>query len=146
MLDQFCKNPWEFQQTFETPLKNLQSFVSTILLSDEPLRGGNLTIDRVVFEPRDLNAMLARYSIPPRCERGLRLTAVGPHETEELLRVVLSEWIDFLFVPDPRFFAIYADHDEYTTFYADNRASLERIVKALSNGGFKAKPEYQRRF
>jgi len=90
--------------------------------------------------------MLSKYSIPPKCERGLCLTAAGRKEVEELLRVVLGEWIDFLFVPDPQVFAIYADHDEFTTFYAHNRTNLERITSALSNGGFKAKPEYQRRF
>jgi hypothetical protein len=146
VLDQFCKNPWKFQQTFETPLKSLQSFVATIVSSGEPLRHGSLTIDQVVFEPRDLSAMLAKYSIPPKCERGLCLTAAGRKEVEELLGVVLGEWIDFLFVPDPQVFAIYADHDEFTTFYAHNRTNLERIASALSNGGFKAKPEYQRRF
>jgi hypothetical protein len=90
--------------------------------------------------------MLTKYSIPPKCERGLCLTAAGQQEVEELLRVVLSEWIDFLFVPDPHFFAIYADHNEFTTFCARNRADLKRIASALSKRGFKAKPEYQRRF
>jgi hypothetical protein len=90
--------------------------------------------------------MLATYSIPPEYGRGLCLTAVGPQEIEELLRVVFGEWIDFLFVPEPELFAIYADHDEFTTFYAQNLTELQRIADALSIGGFKAKPQYQRRF
>jgi hypothetical protein len=146
VLDRFCKEPWEFQQTFLTPLQSLQSFVVTIVSSGEPLRDASVIIDEVVFEPRDLNAMLAKYSLPLRYDRGLCLTAAAPQEIEELLRVVFGEWIDFLFVPNPQFFAIYADHDEYTTFYAHDRANLERIANALSNRGFEAKLEYQRRF
>jgi hypothetical protein len=146
VLDRFCENPWGFQATFETPLKSLRSFVATIVSSGEPLRAGSLIVDQVVFEPRDLNAMLATYSIPSEYGRGLCLTAAGPQEIEELLRAVFGEWIDFLFVPEPQFFAIYADHDEFTTFYAHNLTKLERIADALSNGGFKAEPQYQRRF
>lgn len=146
VLDRFCKNPWEFQATFETPLKSLQSFVATIISSSEPLQAGSLIVDKVVFEPRDLNAMLADYSIPPEYGRGLCLTAAGPQEIEELLRVVYGEWIDFLFVPEPQLFAIYADHDEFSTFYAHHLTKVERIADALSKGGFKAEPQYQRRF
>jgi hypothetical protein len=146
VLDRFCKNPWEFQQTFETPLQNLRSFVTTIVSSWEPVQDASLIIDEVVFEPRDLNTMLAKYSLPLRYDRGVCLTAAAPEEIEELLHVVLSEWIDFLFVPNPQFLAIYADHDEFTTFYARDRANLERIASVLFQSGFKAHPEYQRRF
>ena len=90
VLDRFCKNPLEFQATFETPLKSLQSFVATIISSSEQLRAGSVIVDKIVFEPRDLNAMLASYSIPPEYGRGLCLTAAGPQEIEELLRVVLG--------------------------------------------------------
>jgi hypothetical protein len=31
---------------------------------------------------------------------------------------------------------IYADHDEYTTFYASTKSNLNRIVAALSTDGF----------
>jgi hypothetical protein len=146
MLETFRGNPWEFQQTFKTPLKNLPSFVNTIISSGEPIHAGSLTIDQVVFEPRTLIDMLAKYSIPPTYPRGICLTAAGEKEVEELLSTVLSDWIDFLFVPEPQSFAIYADHDEFTTFYARTPAKLNSIAAALTEQGFKAQPLYKRGF
>jgi hypothetical protein len=145
-LEGFRRNPWEFQQTFETPLKNLQPFVKTIVANGEDLRTASLVIDQVVFEPKELIEMLTSYSIPLACKRGLSLTAVGQHEIEELLRTTLSEWIDFLFIPEPHSFAIYADHDEYTTLYAHHRSHLDRLARALSDQGFKLVTNYERRF
>ncbi|MHB8756106.1 MAG: hypothetical protein ACYC92_14295 [Candidatus Acidiferrales bacterium] len=90
--------------------------MKTILDALQPLKGASVTIYLVVFEPRGLIEMLASSSIPPTYERGVCLTATDRLEIEELLRVTLSEWIDFLFVPEPSEFVIYADHDEFTTF------------------------------
>ena len=146
MLEGLLKNPWEFQQTFETPLKTLRLFVKMIQSVGEPLQAGSLTIDLVVFEPKDLIGMLTRYSIPSQPARGLCLIAGGEQEVEELLVTVLSEWIDFLFIPQPELFVIYADHDEYTTFYTHTRTKLERLAHALSAQGFKAVPNYERQF
>lgn len=145
-LENFYMNPWEFQQTFETPLTKLETFVKTIVSSAGPVQRARLTIDLVVFEPRSLIDMLARYSIPPNCDRGLCLTAAGQLEVEELLVTVFSQWIDFLFVPEPESYAIYADHDEFTTFYAHSSLNLNRLVAALSGQGFKMEANYQRRF
>ena len=52
-------------------------------------------------------------------------------EARELLQALLSEWIDFLFVPIPERFLIYADHDEYITFLAHHRVELMAVVEAL---------------
>lgn len=145
-LEQFRGSPWEFQQTFETPLKNLQPFVKAILSTGEPVQAASLMIDEVVFEPRDLIEMLSSYSIPLTYERGRCLTAESQEEVEQLLCTVLSDWIDFLFVPEPESFAIYADHDEFATFYAHTRVELDRVVKALSDSGFKVEANYERRF
>ncbi|MHB8526786.1 MAG: hypothetical protein ACYDD2_11590 [Candidatus Acidiferrales bacterium] len=145
-LEKFRMNPWEFQLTFETPLKSLQPFVKTILDALKLLKLASVTIDLVVFEPRDLIGMLASRSIPPTYERGVCLTATDRLEIEELLRVTLSEWIDFLFVPEPSQFVIYADHDEFTTFYAHTRLTLDRVAGALLDQGFKMEANYERRF
>jgi hypothetical protein len=146
MLETFRGNPWEFQQTFETPLDDLPSFVKTIVSAANPIQATSLTIDQAVFEPRNLIGMLANYSFPPQYQHGLCLTAAGQKEVEELLSIVLSDWIDFLFVPEPQSFAIYADHDEYTTFYARTPAKLNLIAAALTEQGFKSKPLYKRVF
>jgi hypothetical protein len=63
---------------------------------------------------------------------------------EELLHTAFSDWFDFLFVPTPKPFVIYADHDEYTTFYANTRSNLNRVVQALSAKGFEEIAEYKR--
>lgn len=146
LLESFRRNPWEYQRTFETPLKKLQSFVEAIVSTDEDMRTASLALDQAVFEPKALIEMLTSYSIQLPCKRGLCLTAVGKQEIEELLTTVLSEWIDFLFIPEPASFAIYADHDEYTSFYAHDRVRLDRLARVLSDRDFKLVRNYERSF
>jgi hypothetical protein len=62
----------------------------------------------------------------------------------ELLEAALSDWIDFIFVPTPKPFVIYADHDEFTTFYANTKSNLNPVVEALSARGFKRVQDYER--
>jgi len=143
-LKRFRRTPWKFQSTFETPLKNLPAFVLTIASAGEQWKTGSLTLELVVFEPRNLIALLERNSIPIRYERGVTLTASGKQEIEDLLCAVLGDWIDFLFVPEPKSFAIYADHDEFTTLYAQTRSNLNRVVHRLSDKGFKIERDYKR--
>jgi hypothetical protein len=72
------------------------------------------------------------------------VTAVGAQEMQELLHTAFTDWFDFLFVPTPKPFVIYADHDEYTTFYANTRSNLNRVVEALVAQGFEEVAEYRR--
>ena len=72
------------------------------------------------------------------------VTAEGQREAEALLAAVLGDWIDFLFVPAPKPFVIYADHDEYATFYANTKSNLNRVAQALSAKGVEAVPNYER--
>jgi hypothetical protein len=143
-LKSFRRSPWKFQQTFLTPLKDLERFVSTILSAHPPPETACVTIDEVVFEPRTLNAFLAQHSISGDLARDVSLEAVGPQEVEALLRSTLADWIDFLFVPTPKPFVIYADHDEYTTFYASSKGNLSKVVDALSGKGFQKVEDYER--
>ena len=39
--------------------------------------------------------------------------------------------MDFWFIPTPEAFVIYADHDEYTTFFANSNANLNGVVEPL---------------
>src|SRR6266849_466791 len=145
-LRKFRRTPWKFQQTFETPLDNVKLFVRSILSAARPIETSCLTIDQWVFEPKHLIALLAAYSIPPRYAHDLSLTAVGEKEAEALLQAIFSDWIDFIFVPNPKSFVIYADHDEFTTFFAHTRSNLNRAIEPLSNQGFRLIEGYQRRF
>ena len=98
-----------------------------------------------MFDPTHLIDLMNANSIPPRYQRGVSIIAVGLEESEALLEAALGDWVDFIFVPEPRSFAIYADHDEFTTFFAQNRSNLNRVVQALSGEGFKLESEYQRK-
>lgn len=106
---------------------------------------GCVTVEQVVFEPQHMIDLLTRYSLPTRYGKGVSVTATGQREIEELLQAAFADWVDFLFVPSPKPFVIYADHDEYTTFYANNRSNLNRIREALSSQGFEEIAEYTRR-
>jgi hypothetical protein len=142
-LKQIRKTPWKFQQTFKTPLNRLKPYVAAIIAAASPERAC-VTIDQTVFEPRHWIDLLLRHSLPPAYGRGASVTAVGGQEIEELLQVAFTDWFDFFFVPTPKPFVIYADHDEYTTFYANTRSNINRVIKALAAQGFVQIAEYRR--
>ena len=74
-LKEFRRTPWRFQRTFQTPLQNLRPFVSAIVRAKEPLQGGSVTLDQVVFEPKNWMSLLARHSLPPEYGRDWTVTA-----------------------------------------------------------------------
>jgi len=39
-------------------------------------------------------------------------------ETAALLRAARADWVDFVFIPNPKPFVVYGDHDEFTTILA----------------------------
>jgi hypothetical protein len=145
-LKTFRRTPWKFQQTFRTPLKQLQAYVTTIVSSTREIKSGLLTIEQAVFEPAHLIDLLQSNSLPLRHASGTSVTATGQEEVESLLLAVFSDWIDFVFVPTPKLFAIYADHDEYTTFLAHTRSNLNRVANPLIQKGFTIVQNYERRF
>jgi hypothetical protein len=145
-LKKFKRTSWKFQQTFSTPLKNLAPFVATIVKASRPVQEGCLVIDQWVFEPKNLIALLAADSLPLRYGHDTSLTAAGENEITQLLQAVFADWIDFIFIPKPRSFVLYADHDEFTTFFAPTRSSLNRVVKPLSDQGFEVIRNYTRRY
>ena len=144
-LKKFRRTAWKCQQTFLTPMNDLRSFVAAIVSANEQTKSGSVTIEQAVFEPTNLLNLLASHSMPPRYTRDISLTAAGQQEIEILLHAIFSDWIDFIFVPEPRSFAIYADHDEYTTFFAHTRSNLNQVVTTLVDKGFKTVPDYDRR-
>jgi hypothetical protein len=144
-LKRFRKTLPRFQQTFKTPLQNLDPFVSAILSASEARRA-TATIEHVVFEPKHLFALLESHSIPPQPLTWRTLTATVEGEVAPLLKAAFSDWVDFLFVPEPKSFTIYADHDEYTTVFAHSRSNLNRVTGPLTTEGFEAALQYARRF
>jgi hypothetical protein len=140
---QFRANPWSFQQTFKTPLKDLNRFVSTFLAPYSFERGA-LSTDLVVFEPKDVLNLVATHSVELENCYNFTLEAKGQREIAVLLEAVLGDWIDFVFVPSPELLAIYADHDEYTTFYFPNVGALKSLTSELETAGFEPVSSYKR--
>jgi hypothetical protein len=134
---------WRFERTFQTPLRNLSPFVATILSARQQIQGGTVTIDSIVFEPKNLNALLAGFSLPPALQRESSIEATGCQEAAALLQAALSDWVDFWFIPSPKAFVIYADHDEYITFFASSKSNLNGVVERLCKQGFTA-VDYER--
>jgi hypothetical protein len=143
-LKQLGKTPWKFQRTLRTPVRNIPPFVSTILASVPSLQAARVTIETTAFEPEHLLDLLTRHSLPRQYKKGTSVLAEGQREIEELVCAVFSDWMDFLLVPTPKPFVIYADHDEYATFYANTRSNLNRVTDALLAEGIEEVSGYQR--
>jgi len=134
---------WSFQQTFKTPVRTLAPFAATIV-SAGSLQAAFVTIEQVVFEPEHLISLLSEYSLSHSFRKGTTVTASGSNEVAKLLRAAFADSVDFLFVPRPKSFVIYADHDEYATFYANTKSNLNRVVAALSAKSFEQVADYTR--
>lgn len=141
-IRKFRANPWRFQKTFETPLKDLPRFVSTFLALFQ-LESGVVKTDQVVFEPEHLLRLMGDRSILVSDWRFI-LKADSQREIAVLLEATLSDWVDFIFVPHPESFAIYADHDEFITFFTLQELTLKRLGEALEQAGFKPANWYTR--
>jgi hypothetical protein len=137
-LEQFRQAPWEFQQTFQIPLKDLERFVDVIMEAIPEANGATAVLDEIVFEPRyELFSFYAKYSLPQKWSgHDVTIEAQSAAEAKELLSAVLDEWVDVLFVPIPGPFVIYADHDEYITFLGHERLQLGACVDALTAAKF----------
>jgi hypothetical protein len=145
-LKRFRRTPWKFQITFQTPLKQLEAFVAGIVESGEPPESAALTIDQVVFDPRHLDVLVIERNGESPLKRGDTIAAVGPDEVADLLKAGLADWIDFTFVPQPKRFVIYADHDEYCTVFANSGSNLNRVVASLGATGFEPVRDWLREF
>jgi hypothetical protein len=133
-----------FQATFRTPLRQLPLFTSTVLAAHTHPEAGSVTLEQVVFTPKNLEALLRNNDLPLTYGRDTTITASGARESEGLLEAAWGDWLDFYFVPVPSPFHLFADHDEYTTFFAATKGHLAKIVTALSIAGFSSVDGYQR--
>lgn len=142
-IQRFRATPFQLQRTFKTPLKELPKFVATFL-APFTLESGVLSTDEVVFEPKNLKRELANSTAQDDDWYHLNIRAEGQQDVARLLHAALADWVDFLFLPTPELFAIYADHDEYTTFYCSDESQLANITAALINAGFSLVEDYFR--
>ena len=141
---------FKHQETFCTPKDGPQLFVRAFLSGLQPVQTGILTIDEIIFEASRLNALLARQSIPAlrtdntRSMHDWSIECSGKEDVENVLACALADAVEFAFVPMPKRFMIYSDHDEYTTFFAATKSHLNCVCDALSQAGF-GRQEYRRR-
>ena len=143
---QFRTTAWKFQQTFRTPLKDLERFTNLVTDGIEELRGARLAIYTWVFDPKELYALLSAASLATDLPRDRIVHAENRAEATSLLRAGLAGWVDFAFIPDPKTFCIYADHDEDVTFFAATRGNLNRAAAPLRKNGYQVIENYIRKF
>ena len=133
------ETPFPFQQTYVTPLTDLPRFVHSLLAPFE-LRRAEVWIETIVFTPENLIEYLHAFAINTN-EGELNRAVIHADnalEAKSLLERVLGQWIDFAFIPSPKEFVIYADHDEYTTIFAANAEALASLHSDMQRQGFKA--------
>lgn len=141
-IKKFRRTSWRFQTTFHTPLKDLENFVAAILSADDSVEQGVAVIDQIVFEPENLKAIFTSQTQAP--SHNCSIEAGSRPDVHRLLCAMFSGWVDFAFIPSPKPFVIYADHDEFTTFYANTKSNLNQVVSVLSEKGFQQVPNWQR--
>ena len=130
--------PLPFQKTYATPLSDLPKFVRTILAPFE-VTDGAIHIEQIIFKPNELIWYMRRLGIVTDEGQLNRATlqAANKQEALTLLECVLGQWTDFAFLPSPKQFAIYADHDEYTTVFTASVEMLNTLHSDMSREGFK---------
>ncbi len=143
-MKRFRRTSWKFQQTVQTPMEDLNGFVSTIVSAHGHIENAIVTIDQVVFDTVHLNALMPRGDSKCKLARDFSISTDGAQEVESLLSAAFADWIDFSFVPMPKPFVIYADHDEYVTFYANTKSHLNKIIEPLSSHGYRLVPDWTR--
>ncbi|HEX4320258.1 MAG TPA: hypothetical protein VHZ52_05105 [Acidobacteriaceae bacterium] len=113
-------------------------------LSPYALENGVLSSDLIVFQPDNLLSLLVDNFIQVEDHWDFIVEAKGQESIRKLLLAALSDWVDFLFVPSPELFAIYADHDNYITFYSPDQEGLHTLQSVLTQAGFLFVADYKR--
>ena len=108
------RTPLRFQTTFHTPLKDLESFVGTILGSLGAVESGIVTIDAVISADK-----LKVFLRTDELGHDTAVIAESADEAHRLLVAVLGDWVD------------------YATFYANTKSNLNKVASALETKGFK---------
>jgi hypothetical protein len=142
-IRRFKANPWLYERTLVTPRMNIAVFLSA-LLEVFPIEQGEVATDEVVFEPDNVLKFLADRELRLDDYWSLSALATGVEDVQTLLAAMLSDWIDFAFVPSPPIFAMYADHDEYLTIYVPSESGLRDFVHHLEAKGFRFVDDYVR--
>ncbi len=141
-LKKFCRTPWRFQQTVERPkATDLDEFVSRIIEAHGDLEAATITIAAVIFDTKRLNELCPAGT---ELTHGVSITAQSAQEAQTLLVAALWDGPDFVCVPTPKPFVIYADHHDMVTFFAHSKSHLNHIIGPLAGRGYKIVQGWQR--
>jgi hypothetical protein len=144
VIKKFRRTPWRFQQTVERPHSDkLNGIVSTITDAHGHIEGAAITIDQIVFGTERMTALCPEDS-PLPLARESSLTVCAPEEVNALLVATFMDGLDFIFVPIPKSFVFYADHDDWITFYANTKSHLNQIIEPLASKGYKLVENWKR--
>jgi hypothetical protein len=70
--------------------------------------------------------------------------SVRVEDVGALLVAAFMDGPDFIFIPSPKPFVFYADHDDWITFYANTKSHLNHIIDPLASNGYKLVQNWQR--
>lgn len=141
-LKKFRRTPWRFQQTFERGEPDgIDQLVSLIIQSHTDISGGTVTIDEVVFSTERLSQVCPANAT---FTHDSSITAQSPQELHALLAAALWDGPNFLCVPSPKPFVIYADHHDLITFYANTRSHLNHVTEPLIAHEYRPVNNWQR--
>jgi hypothetical protein len=107
-------------------------------------KGVSITLDEVVMNPTHIKSFFIE-DISDQLRHDTSIDANGG-QAARFLQAAFSDWVDFLCFPTPKLFVIYADHDEYATFYANSKSALNYIIIPLRDAGFTIVPDWTREF
>ena len=143
-LKKFRRTPWRFQQTLEIPqgYPAHQKFAADIVAAHGAMNDATVIIDQVVFDTEHLEALCCAQA-PLLLSKDSSLSASGC-EVSELLAAALMDGPDFIFIPNPKPFVCYADHDQWITFFSNTKSQLNHIIEPLASRGYKLVSDWQR--
>lgn len=144
-IKKFRRTPWRFQQTIEMPqgLTGREGFASSIATAHGHIEKATVIIDEIVFDTERMTALCPTCSLLPLTRESS--LSVGHDEVEILLAAAFIDGPDFIFIPTPKPFVVYADHDDWITFYANTKSHLNHIIDPLASRGYKLVENWQRK-
>jgi hypothetical protein len=145
-IKKFCRTPWRFQQTVEIPqgFPAHQEFASAIVAAHGQIKKATVVIDQIVFGTERMTALCPAHA-PLPLTKDSSLSATGD-EVWGLLAAALMDGPDFVFIPTPKPFVCYADHDQWITFYSNSKSQLNHVIEPLASRGYKLIQDWQREF
>jgi hypothetical protein len=136
--DEHCRRrSWRRQTTCVTPLRRLPWYTATLVEQLLPFDQALLIIDKVVFDvPPELEDLRrAAGETRPVHEAPGHLFVNDAQGFRAALQAALSGWIDLRALFSPPTNALWADHDEYTTFFSESSGKVAEVRRVLIEDG-----------